>query len=56
MHTGIHSALTERKASGRKSFAILVDPDKVDAPGVEALCAMPRTPGPTTSWWGAAWW
>ncbi|NDC78681.1 MAG: geranylgeranylglyceryl/heptaprenylglyceryl phosphate synthase [Chitinophagia bacterium] len=40
MQRGIHSALTERKANGRKSFAILVDPDKVDAPGVESLCAM----------------
>lgn len=40
MQPGIHTELTERKASGRKSFAVLVDPDKVDAPAIESLCAL----------------
>jgi phosphoglycerol geranylgeranyltransferase len=40
MQPGIHTALTERKAIGRKSFAVLVDPDKVDAPAIESLCTL----------------
>lgn len=36
----IHQRLTEQKSAGRKSFAVLVDPDKVDAKSVERLCTL----------------
>jgi putative glycerol-1-phosphate prenyltransferase len=39
MHQRIYQSLIERKNKGRKSFAVLVDPDKVDAGMVETLCA-----------------
>lgn len=40
MPRGIHATLTERKTEGRKSFAVLVDPDKVDARRTDELCAL----------------
>jgi putative glycerol-1-phosphate prenyltransferase len=45
MTRGIHATLTARKAKGTKSFAILVDPDKVDAPRTESLCALATSAG-----------
>ncbi|MEO8862299.1 MAG: geranylgeranylglyceryl/heptaprenylglyceryl phosphate synthase, partial [Ginsengibacter sp.] len=34
---GIYNSLCERKASGKKSFAVLIDPDHVDNDKVEQL-------------------
>jgi heptaprenylglyceryl phosphate synthase len=33
----IHNSLTERKKQGRKSFAVLIDPDKVNDNNMEQL-------------------
>jgi tripartite-type tricarboxylate transporter receptor subunit TctC len=41
MHQRIYHSLTEKKNKGRKSFAVLVDPDKVDAGMVELPSALP---------------
>lgn len=40
MLKGIYHSLTERKRSGRKSFAVLVDPDKVNDTNMEQLIAL----------------
>lgn len=37
MSTGIYHSLTERKRQGKKSFAVLVDPDKVNNANMEQL-------------------
>lgn len=37
MNKGIHSWLVERKAAGQKSFAVLVDPDKMNDRSLEQL-------------------
>ena len=34
---GIYSSLCERKNSGKKSFAVLIDPDKVNDEKVQQL-------------------
>ncbi|HEY0679155.1 MAG TPA: geranylgeranylglyceryl/heptaprenylglyceryl phosphate synthase [Chitinophagaceae bacterium] len=36
----VYQSLTERKANGQKSFAVLVDPDKVDPPMIDELCLL----------------
>lgn len=38
MNQGIYGKLTEHKSLGRKSFAVLVDPDKVDQEKIRRLC------------------
>ena len=40
MLKGIYHSLTERKRLGKKSFAVLIDPDKVSDQNLEALTAM----------------
>jgi putative glycerol-1-phosphate prenyltransferase len=40
MLTGIHHSLTERKRQNKKSFAVLVDPDKVNDSNMEQLIAL----------------
>ncbi len=40
MFRGIHHALTERKRQHRKSFAVLVDPDKVNDNSLEELVSL----------------
>ena len=37
MLKGIHHSLTERKQSGKKSFAVLIDPDKVNNSNMEQI-------------------
>ena len=37
MIKGIYHSLTERKRSGKKSFAVLIDPDKVNDQSMEQL-------------------
>ncbi|UEG51091.1 geranylgeranylglyceryl/heptaprenylglyceryl phosphate synthase [Ferruginibacter lapsinanis] len=37
MIKGIHNSLVERKRSGKKSFAVLIDPDKVNNSNMEQL-------------------
>lgn len=37
MATGIYHSLTERKRQGKKSFAVLIDPDKVNDNNMEQL-------------------
>ncbi|MES2430550.1 MAG: geranylgeranylglyceryl/heptaprenylglyceryl phosphate synthase [Bacteroidota bacterium] len=37
MTKGIHNSLVERKRVGKKSFAVLIDPDKVDHNSMEQL-------------------
>ena len=37
MATGIYHSLTERKRQGKKSFAVLIDPDKVNDSNMEQL-------------------
>lgn len=37
MLTGIYHSFTERKRSGKKSFAVLIDPDKVNDRNMESL-------------------
>lgn len=39
MKQQLYHQLTERKKSGRKSFTVLIDPDKVDAQKIESLVA-----------------
>jgi phosphoglycerol geranylgeranyltransferase len=39
MHNKIYNSFTDRKAKGVKSFAVLIDPDKVDPSGVADLAA-----------------
>jgi len=40
MSNGIYHSLTERKRLGKKSFAVLIDPDKVDDRKVEQLIGL----------------
>lgn len=40
MHTGIHTTFIERKAVGQKSFAVLVDPDKIDVQSIDRICGL----------------
>jgi phosphoglycerol geranylgeranyltransferase len=37
MNNGIHHSLTQRKQQGKKSFAVLIDPDKVNDASMEQL-------------------
>lgn len=37
MNTGLYTALLEKKQKGQKSFAVLIDPDKVDAAAIDLL-------------------
>jgi phosphoglycerol geranylgeranyltransferase len=37
MNNGIYHSLTERKQQGKKSFAVLIDPDKVNDTSIEQL-------------------
>lgn len=36
----IYKLLCERKLAGKKSFGVLIDPDKTDEPNLEKLCAL----------------
>lgn len=36
----IHQSLTGKKSAGQKSFAVLVDPDKVNAQRIDQLCRL----------------
>jgi putative glycerol-1-phosphate prenyltransferase len=45
MHQRIYHSLTEKKNKGRKSFAVLVDPDKVDAGMVDTLSTLATDAG-----------
>jgi len=40
MIKGIYHSLTERKRSGKKSFAVLIDPDKVNDQSMEQLISL----------------
>ncbi|MFN4313095.1 MAG: geranylgeranylglyceryl/heptaprenylglyceryl phosphate synthase [Chitinophagaceae bacterium] len=40
MKSTIYSALTEKKRRGQKSFAVLIDPDKVDAAALDELVSI----------------
>lgn len=40
MKQGLYHQIAERKQTGRKSFAVLIDPDKVDAGKIEQLVAL----------------
>ncbi|MBL0145713.1 MAG: geranylgeranylglyceryl/heptaprenylglyceryl phosphate synthase [Chitinophagaceae bacterium] len=40
MHNGIYHSLTERKQQGKKSFAVLIDPDKVNDASMEQLITL----------------
>ncbi len=40
MTESIYRSLLTRKGEGRKSFAVLIDPDKVDAARIEELCRL----------------
>jgi phosphoglycerol geranylgeranyltransferase len=40
MNRGIHARLAENKLHKRKSFAVLVDPDKVDEARIRQLCRL----------------
>lgn len=37
MHNNLYHTLTQKKQKGQKSFAVLIDPDKVDAASIEQL-------------------
>lgn len=38
MPQSVYSSLIEKKSKGQKSFAVLIDPDKVNLKGVESIC------------------
>ncbi len=40
MNTGLYIELLEKKQKGQKSFAVLIDPDKVDAAGIQLLVTL----------------
>ncbi|MET0241895.1 MAG: geranylgeranylglyceryl/heptaprenylglyceryl phosphate synthase [Flavitalea sp.] len=40
MKTGIYQSLVNRKANGQKSFAVLIDPDKVDERTIDELVSL----------------
>ncbi|HYE54265.1 MAG TPA: geranylgeranylglyceryl/heptaprenylglyceryl phosphate synthase, partial [Chitinophagaceae bacterium] len=40
MYNRVYQSLTERKANGYKSFAVLVDPDKVNPAMIDTLCEL----------------
>jgi putative glycerol-1-phosphate prenyltransferase len=40
MQNRVYQSLTERKADGHKSFAVLVDPDKVNPAMIDELCEL----------------
>lgn len=40
MKNTLYQQLTERKEQGRKSFSVLIDPDKVDFPAIEQLVSL----------------
>lgn len=40
MKSAIYHSLTEKKNQGRKSFAVLIDPDKVDKPMLDELTGL----------------
>ncbi|MEP6675353.1 MAG: geranylgeranylglyceryl/heptaprenylglyceryl phosphate synthase [Ferruginibacter sp.] len=40
MNNGIYYSLTERKRQGKKSFAVLIDPDKVNDTNMEQLISL----------------
>src|SRR5678815_3287878 len=40
MLEGIYHSLTERKRTGKKSFAVLIDPDKVNDDNMESLISL----------------
>ena len=40
MTKGIYNSLTERKQQGKKSFAVLIDPDKANDTNIEQLIAL----------------
>jgi phosphoglycerol geranylgeranyltransferase len=40
MNTGLYTALLEKKQKGAKSFAVLIDPDKVDAVAIDMLVTL----------------
>ncbi len=43
MKNTLYQQLTERKEQGRKSFSVLIDPDKVDFPAIEQLVSLAVT-------------
>src|SRR5215212_3737352 len=43
MKMNIYKSLEERKRTGRKSFAVLIDPDKVDHPALDELMKLSAT-------------
>lgn len=43
MRSGIIKALVEKKKSGKKSFAVLIDPDKVNAPILDEIVELSMT-------------
>jgi putative glycerol-1-phosphate prenyltransferase len=43
MKMDIYKSLEERKKTGRKSFAVLIDPDKVDHPMLDELMSLSTT-------------
>ena len=40
MNNGIYHSLTEGKRQGKKSFAVLIDPDKVNDTSIEQLITL----------------
>jgi putative glycerol-1-phosphate prenyltransferase len=40
MKSAIYHSLTEKKRQGKKSFAVLIDPDKVDKPALDELTGL----------------
>jgi len=40
MKSVIYQSLTEKKRQGKKSFAVLIDPDKVDKPALDELTSL----------------
>ena len=40
MNQAIYNQIVERKKNGKKSFAVLVDPDKVDQPKIDQLITL----------------
>jgi len=45
MNTGIYKQLENKKQAGRKSFAVLIDPDKAGAAAIEELVQLSVTAG-----------
>jgi heptaprenylglyceryl phosphate synthase len=45
MNNNIYHTLTTRKQKGQKSFAVLIDPDKVDAVAISELVQLSTNAG-----------